>query len=92
MTITLNLTEEQEREVLQSAAGQDAAQLRAVLEQALEEVVQKLLRASGTREDLSGEEFQGLAAELARNIAATPHHHPLPADALTREDLYREHP
>lgn len=92
MTITLNLTEEQEREVLQSAAGQDAAQLRAILGQALEEVVQKLLRSSGAEEDLSGDDFQELAGKLAQSIAATPDHHPLPSDALTREDIYREHP
>jgi hypothetical protein len=63
-----------------------------VLGQALEEVVQKLLQSSSTQEDLSGEEFQGLAAELAQNIAATPDHRSLPTDALTRDDIYREHP
>lgn len=85
MTITLELTREQERDVLQSAERQDEAAMREVLAQALEKAIRDLLHGKASDES---EGFDRLADRLAEGFASVSNHRPLPAEALTRESLY----
>ena len=92
MTITLELSIEQERLLRESAASADAAAMRQVLLQAIESTIENLLRLSA--EATSAPDFEALADRLAERFAAstTSDHRPLPDEAMTREGIYGNHP
>jgi len=90
MTVTLELTEDQERRVLDSAERHDEAGVREVLTQALEETVTKLMQLPAPKPQEV--DFETLSDELAKAFTASPGHRPLPAAALTREGIYGDHP
>lgn len=92
MTITLELSTEQERLLREGAASADAAAIRRVLLQAIDSTIEKLLRLSAKATPVP--DFEALADRLAEEFAATagPDHRPLPDDAVTREGIYGDHP
>ncbi len=91
MAITLELSTEQERLLREGAARADAVAMRRVLLQAIDSTIEKLLRLSAGPAPVS--DFEALADSLADEFAATagPDHRPLPAEAMTREGIYRDH-
>ena len=90
MTVTLELTHDQERRVLESAERHDRAAVLEVLNQAIEAAVEKLMRKPLERADK--EPFDALADELVTAFAASTGGRSLPDEALTREGIYGSHP
>ncbi len=90
MTITLELTEEQERRVVEGAVRHDATTIREILSQALDAAVQKLLRRPPASAD--SDRFEALLGRLNKSFTAAPGHRPLPETTLTREGIYGDHP
>ena len=92
MTITLELSAEQERRLREGAASADAAAMRRVLLQAIDSTIEKLLRLSAKAPSVS--DFEALADRLAEEFAATAgeDHRSLPEHAMTREGIYGDHP
>ncbi len=92
MTITLELSTEQERVLREGAAGADAATMRRVLLEAIDSTIEKLLRLSSNSKPVS--DFEALADSLAEEFASTaaPDHRHLPDEAVTREGIYGDHP
>lgn len=90
MTITLELTEEQERGIVESAGHRDEVTLRQILTQALEAVIEKLM--GEPREELGQAQFEALADQLAVSFAASSEGLPLPDEALSRAGIYGDHP
>lgn len=85
MTFELELTEEQHQRICDSTERRDEAALREVLSQAVEGVVQKLMREPAEAPD---DEFEALADRLAASFTASPSHLPLPEAALARASIY----
>ncbi len=92
MTITLELSTEQERLLREGATSADAAAMRRVLHQAIESTVEKLLRLGAKARPVA--DFEALADRLAKQFAATggPDHRPLSDEAVTRAGIYGDHP
>ena len=92
MTITLEVSPEQETQLRQRVAHRDAEAVRQLLMEAVEPTVAVLLRE--TTAEVADEEFEALADELAAEwaAAADPEALPLPDEALTRAGIYRDHP
>ncbi len=92
MTITLELSTEQERLLRKGAARADAKAMRQVLVQAIDSTIEKLLRLGAKTTPASN--FEALADRLAEKFAATagPDRRPLSAEAVTREGIYGDHP
>jgi len=85
MTITLQLSPEQERQLRAGAARQDAAAVREILLQAVDSTVEELLRTA-VRQPKAG----NLSA-LLDQIAAELHDAPALSDeALSRAGIYSE--
>lgn len=84
MTVTLQLTAEQERRLQQGAARNDQEAVRRVLYQAADEAAEVLLRQ--TSRARSSVDFQATLDELAAFDAPE-----LPEHALTRAGIYGDH-
>jgi antitoxin ParD1/3/4 len=92
MTITVELPTHIEAQLRENAARQDAATVRRLLAEAVEPVVETLLRADSHR--LDENEFETLADQLAEEMANRVGS-PAPAlsdYAVSREGIYEEHP
>lgn len=90
MTVTLELTEEQERLVLDGAGRQDKGAVREVLALALNAAVEKILRQTAAPADQ--EDFDSLAKQLGASFTSSAAHRSLSEEALTREGIYGDHP
>lgn len=86
MTITLQLSAEQERRLTESAARQDEEALRSVLLQAVESTVKDLLKPHRQPDPQAR---RVLLEELAEEFSDLP---ALPEEAISRAGIYREHP
>lgn len=86
MTVTLELTPEQERRLEESAFRRDTEAVREVLLQAVEATVPKLL--DGQAEQLNPTEFRAYLDQLASDFSDAP---PLSNEAVSRAGLYRDH-
>jgi hypothetical protein len=88
MTITLELSPEQETRLREKAGNQDADAVRQVLVQAMEPTVDTLLR--DTSRQLSDAEFEACADQLADEWAASadPEALPLSKAAVSRDSIY----
>lgn len=86
MTITLELTAEQERRLEEGTARHDEKLVRQVLVQALDAALPALLRREASQ--LSSAAFRSLLDELAGMGVDSPS---LPDEALTREGVYGDH-
>ncbi|MBM4045507.1 MAG: hypothetical protein FJ279_10365 [Planctomycetes bacterium] len=91
MTITLQLPPELEAKLRTEIARHDAERLRQLLAEALAPAVEMLLRTGA--DQLSDEEFEALADELANEGAASiAPHAPLLSDyAVSRAGIYEDH-
>ena len=91
MTITLELSTEQERLLREGVASADTAAMRQVLVQAIDSTIEKLLHLSA--DATAGSDFEALADRLAEEFAASAvsDHQPLPDEAVTREGVYGDH-
>jgi hypothetical protein len=87
MTITLNLSPEQEQRLRAGTAHQDAQTVREVLLQAVDSTVQELL-SSSARQD-KARDLSDLLDKIAADLRDAP---VLPDEALTREGIYGDHP
>ncbi len=92
MTITLKLSAEQERRLVEGTNRHDADAVRQVLLKAVDSTVEDLLRRPTSRPSES--DFEALADRLANEFAATtsPNHRALTDEAVTREGIYGDHP
>lgn len=92
MTITLELSPEQETRLRKKAAQRDIEAVRRVLAEAMEPTIEALLEERS--DGMTDEEFEACANELADEweAASDPGALPLPDEALTREGIYGEHP
>lgn len=86
MTITLNLSPEQEQRLRAGTVHQDAQAVREVLLQAVDSTVQELLNPSIRK--MSASELSSLLDEIATILKNAP---VLPDEALTREGIYGDH-
>lgn len=93
MTITFDLSPEQETRLKESIARHDSESVREVLTDAIEPAVKSLLEKNES-EELSVEEFEALADELADYFAESmpPDAKPLSDYAMSREGIYEDHP
>lgn len=92
MTITLELTPEQQHRLEDGTACHDRDAVRRVLLQAVDATVDTLLERP-TEAQQSEEVFDTLSQRLTDQMAATAvaEHRPLSDKALTREAIYGEH-
>ena len=92
MTITFELTIDQERKLREGKERQDPSAIRQILLQALDSMVEKLLgQAQAEPHEV---DYEALADQLASSFAATAHadHRPLSEHAMTRQGIYGDHP
>lgn len=82
MTVTLELSTEQEKRLLDSASRADADAVRTILLQALEDTVEHLLARP---KQPSPERRRALLDQIAQDMAGTP---VLSDEALSREAIY----
>ena len=87
MTITLNLSPEQEQRLRAGTADQDPQAVREVLLQAVDSTVQELLGSSARQ--TKTRDLSALLDEIATILKDAP---VLPDEALTREGIYGDHP
>lgn len=87
MTITLNLSPEQEQRLRAGTAHQDAQAVREILLQAVDSTVRELLSSSGRPTETR--DLSALLDEIATILKDAP---VLPDEALTREGIYGDHP
>ena len=87
MTITLELSTEQEQRLEEGAARHDAEVVRQVLLQAVDATVPKILARSPKQP--TPIDFHRALDSLAADFADSP---PLSDDAVSREGIYGEHP
>jgi len=90
MTVTLELTKEQERLVIASVGRQDKGAVREVLTLALNAAVERLLHQ--TPAPAGQEDFDSLANQLGVSFTSASTHRSLNEEALTREGIYGDHP
>jgi len=92
MVIPLHVPPQLENQLRQSAARGDAATMRQLLSEAIDLNIESMLREEQSKE-LSADEFDHLADELAEGIAVEPgpESHPLSEHAVSREGLYEDH-
>ncbi|NJL27539.1 MAG: hypothetical protein HC897_06390 [Thermoanaerobaculia bacterium] len=92
MTITLELSADDERRLRECAAHQDVQAVRQLLFQAVDSAVERLLQRLSRKP--AKPDFQTLADRLAERFAASnrPDHRPLTDDAVSREGIYADHP
>lgn len=86
MTITLQLSDEQERRLEEGAARHDAAAVREVLLQAVDATVEEIL--SPPRQP-DPETLLAVLDKLAMELGDVP---ALPEEALSRAGIYGDHP
>ena len=87
MTITLELSTEQERRLEEGTARRDADVVRNVLFQAVNDAVPKLLLRQG--QQLDPTEFRSFLDSLASDFADSP---ALSDEAVSRSSIYGDHP
>ena len=87
MTITLELSSEQEHRLRTGAAQQDAQAVREVLLQAVDSTVETLLRKSGRRPQAST--LSALLDKIASELPDVP---ALSDEAVSRAGIYADHP
>jgi hypothetical protein len=101
MIVTLELSSEAEAKLRESIARKDAESARRVLAEAFAPAVEDLLNFEGVEElqqrspeELSNEEFEALADQLANEVERmiAPGTPPLSDYALSRESFYEDHP
>jgi len=101
LTVTLELSPETEVKLRESLVRKDAESARRVLAEAFAPTVENLLNFEGVEglsqkspEDLSDEEFEALADQLADEVERmiAPGTPPLSDYALSRESFYEEDP
>ena len=92
MTITLELSAEQERRLREGTHRKDADAVREVLLGAIDSTVEDLLSSPSRK--LAEPDFEMLADRLAESFARTSpsNHRPLSDEAVTREGIYGDHP
>jgi len=92
MTITFDLSPEQEARLKESIARRDEASVREVLTDAIEPSVKSLLEES--QNELSVEEFDSLSDQLVDEFTSrvATGTQPLSDYAVSREGIYEEHP
>jgi vacuolar-type H+-ATPase subunit E/Vma4 len=86
MTITLQLSSEQEQRLRAGAAQQDAQAVREVLLQAVDSTVEGLLRTSTPSPQ--AHTFSALLDEIAAELRDAP---VLPDEAVSRAGIYADH-
>jgi hypothetical protein len=86
MTITLNLSPEQEQRLRMGADHQDVQAVREVLLQAVDSTVQELLNSSARKDKTR--DLSALLDQIASVFKNAP---VLPDEALTREGIYGDH-
>jgi hypothetical protein len=87
MTVTLNLSPEQEQRLRVGTAHQDAQAVREVLLQAVDSTVKELLSPSVQQSKAS--HLSALLDKIAADLRDAP---VLSDEALSREGIYGEHP
>ncbi|MEP7012373.1 MAG: hypothetical protein ABJC13_18795 [Acidobacteriota bacterium] len=87
MTITLQLSSEQEHRLRAGAAQKDAQVVREILIQAVDSTVEGLLRTSFHR--LKGSTLTALLDEIADGFRGAP---VLSDEAVSRAGIYADHP
>ncbi|HEV7669246.1 MAG TPA: hypothetical protein VGS22_12015 [Thermoanaerobaculia bacterium] len=87
MTITLELSSEQERRLRAGAAQQDAAVVREILLQAVDSTVEGILRTPGRRHKASA--LSALLDQIALGLRDAP---ALSDEAVSRAGIYTDHP
>ncbi len=87
MTITLELSTEQEKRLEEGAARHNAEVVRQVLLQAVDATVPKILARSPKQP--TAHDFHRALDALATDFADSP---PLSDDAVSREGIYGDHP
>lgn len=87
MTITLELSDEQEQRLEEGTAQHDAEKIRQVLMQAVEAAVPRFLEKSDPQLDPAT--FRQFLDSLANDFANAP---PLSDEATSRAGIYGEHP
>ena len=87
MTITLELSAEQQRRLREGAERHDAEVVREVLIQAVDSTVEELLRKPTAR--LGSEELRVILDALADELHDAP---PLRDSAVSRAGIYSDHP
>lgn len=99
MTITLDLPPHMEAELRETAARRDPEALRRLLADAVTPIVEALLRESPAAKpsaaaELNADDFEALLDQFADEFetCAGPDVPPLPAEAVTRAGIYRDHP
>ncbi|WP_013323359.1 hypothetical protein [Gloeothece verrucosa] len=92
MTITLNLSPEEEAQLRSFIASGDAISIRRLLAEAVAPTVETLLSESS--EELSIDEFEAIADQLAEEVATYlgPNPPVLSDYALSRAGIYEDHP
>jgi hypothetical protein len=88
VTITLNLSPEQEQRLRAGTASQDAQAVREVLLQAVDSTVEGLLR-SPDRQQTSAGDLSALLDKIAAEFRDAP---VLSDEALSRAGIYSDHP
>ena len=91
MTITLQLSADQERRLEEGAARHDEEAVRQVLMQAIDATLPQLLESSAHRSARGSQSLslQGLLDKIASEFADSP---VLPEGATTRAGIYGDHP
>ena len=93
MTLTLEISTEQERLITEGRVRKDANLLRGVLMQVLEDNLERWLER-GSAEPRADSDFDVLAQRLWEtfgSVGSSPAAS-LPDEALTREGIYQDHP
>lgn len=86
MTITLELTAEQQRRLEEGTERHDADLVREVILQAVEPAVEKLMRL---RQQPTPDELRAILDEVSAILADAPS---LSDEAVSRAGIYAEHP
>jgi antitoxin ParD1/3/4 len=91
LTITLELSPEEEQQLRRSIRQRDTENVRQLLLDALEPAIEDLLQE---REPMSMEEWDALVDELTQIVSAglPPGTPPLSDYAVSREGIYGDHP